>query len=534
MFGVLLRKQFLELKYTYLKDKKTGKILSGKALFGMSALLIFLFFCIGTSFFAMSEYFALFINTKELMWIMFAIFAFITVILGTLCNMFISKAVLYEAGDNEFLLSLPIPERDIAATRMVIVYFNALIYTAMMWFPIEIHYIAHYGFNIIILFSGVVVWLIISLIVSIFSCLFGYILSLISKLLNNRSVIVTLTTLLFLGIYYYLYFNANRYLTSMLSNVHGFSHFLQTKGFILYIIAKASAGDFLYLSLAFFITVGFALVCFIIVLLNYRKLLQTRTSVTRKKFKGEYGKITSPSKTLFNKEMKHFLSNSTYTINCGLGMVVLVAGAIALIIFRNKISEILILVKLFPNIIRLVPVIALTALGIILSMDCLSVPAVSLEGKHYWIIRSLPIDTYDVLNSKRELQFKLHIWPTLLFAIVSTFVLDIKGHEQVIYLLCCCGVCYFISFFDLYLGIMGANFKWTDEVVPIKRNIFVLIAILCGFVIFAGISLIYYFLCKYVPLTVYLLILIVVLFSASILINAWVREYGTKKFESLG
>ena len=90
-------------------------------------------------------------------------------------------------------------------------------------------------------------------------------------------------------------------------------------------------------------------------------------------------------------------------------------------------------------------------------MDALSVPAVSLEGKNYWLIRSLPVPTYDVLNSKRLLQFRLHIVPALIVGFVCAFIFKMNGIVEVLFIIGIVLGVTFITYVDLFLGISSCN-----------------------------------------------------------------------------
>ena len=92
-----------------------------------------------------------------------------------------------------------------------------------------------------------------------------------------------------------------------------------------------------------------------------------------------------------------------------------------------------------------------------------------------------------------------------------------------------------ISYFDLFLGIIGANLKWTDPTSVIKQSGNVLIAILGDMIFFAGLGALYVFVLNgYLPTEAYLGIIIAIFVLVSVILDRWVRVKGTKIFEYLG
>ena len=535
MLKFLLKKQLKEFKYSYFRNRKTGKLKKGFSAFGNCVFYFLIYICLSFSFFGITMGTRIYVNTKDTMWVMFTIMSFLTIFASTFINMFITKGILFDAKDNETLLSLPIKDSHIIIARMLNVFINTLIYVAMIWIPTMVNYQIFYGFDVIALIYGLVLYLLISLIVSSLSCLFGYLISLLFKKIKVKSLFESLFTLVFLALYYVVYFNINKIMNSLLADLNKLELAMKTKGIILYSIAMAATGDSKYLVIAILLGLAIFAVCFILIISRYRKLLIANPTSKKKEFKGRYSKQSSPQRTLINKELKHFFSNSTYTINCGFAVVIFSVAIIALLIFRNKIAEFLIVVKEIPMLDNSLPVLLLSMICLLVGMDSLSVPAVSLEGKNYWIIRSLPVPTYDVLNSKRLLQFRMHVIPTAILAVLCTFVFNMEENTQIIFTICCVEACSFISFVDLLIGIKTATLKWNDEVTVIKQSGGTFIAIFGDMIVYTAIALGYvFFINKYLNTEMFMLCLLAIFLLGSLLINAWVKTKGVKEFEELG
>ena len=114
-------------------------------------------------------------------------------------------------------------------------------------------------------------------------------------------------------------------------------------------------------------------------------------------------------------------------------------------------------------------------------LNAVSTPSVSLEGKHLWILRSLPVSGKMVLSAK----LRLHLWLNLPAALFAGVVLGIcLKLEPAAIILCAVFVAAFLWFtgaLGLVLGVLRPNFQWTSEAMPIKQSMNVLISILLGF-----------------------------------------------------
>ena len=537
MLKVLLKKQLSEFKYSYFKDRKTGKLKSKRAIIGFSILYALLYVCFVFSIFAITMFFKIYLSEPEDVWMICSMMAFLTLFLSTFLNMLITKGILYDAKDNDFLLSLPIKDNYIIISRMFNVAFNSLIYTSMLWIPAIIHSIIFFGFSILTIIYGLLTLILITVFVCVLSCLFGHLIAIITSKFKSKNLITTVLTLVLLAGYYVIYFNANNIMTSLLANKEKFVNFLNTKGFLISILGKAITGDTISMLLSVGIYIILCVIGFAIIVPNYRKQLIATPAFAKKEFKGNYSKQSSISRTLIDREVKLFFSNSTYTLNCGLGVIILIAGAIALLIFKNQIGDFLVLTEILPIVDASLPVVLLFVILMTVGMDTLSVPAVSLEGKNYWIIRSLPVPTYDVLNSKRILQFRMHIVPAVILAFVCTIVFELKGKMQILFILGTIFGVSFITYIDLLLGITGANLKWTDAATVVKGAGNVFIAVFGDLLLFPGLAVLYIFvLFKYFELSSFMFMIgVIVLFAlGSYLIDRWVRVKGVKLFEDLG
>lgn len=533
MLKVLLKKQFLELGKTYFRSKKTGKQMSRLGVFGFGLLLAFLYFSLAMSFIGMGALFLDALKPLKLDWLYFSIFSLNALILGVFIVMFYSMSILYKAKDNELLMSLPIKIKDIVLSRMIVLHFNVLIYTSVICLPTTIYYLFKTGFNVNILICSLLLWIGLSFIVLFLASAFGYLIAYISSKFKNKSYISTAITVLLLVAYYYFYFNISNYLNQIVIHINEIEIFVKEKLYLIYVLGNGALGNYLYVILVLLIGLLLVTVAIYFINKNFENVVTSLSVVTKNKDKKYKTKQKNIKETLISKELQHFLSNTTYTTNCGLGILFLVAGAICLFIFRNELLLYVEQLEMIMPASQMLPALILGVVVGISSTDALATPAVSLEGNTYWIARSLPVSTYDVLSAKRELQFRLNVVPTIIFIIVATSVFEIEGITQVLLLLASIIFVSFVSGYDLFLGIKGASLNWTSEVVPIKQSFNILIAVFSSFIFMLIIGFGYYLLIDKISIDIYLAVILLIFCLLSIFLDSWLKKKGTYLFENL-
>lgn len=118
-------------------------------------------------------------------------------------------------------------------------------------------------------------------------------------------------------------------------------------------------------------------------------------------------------------------------------------------------------------------VIVLAAPIIIASMNAMmpsSAAALSLEGKSFWIVQTLPISSKQLFHSKILAHLSIAVPFTLLSSAILAFSLEMLPLQRLATFIM--PLCYVIlsSYIGLTLNIKFVNFKWENEVEIIKQS----------------------------------------------------------------
>lgn len=534
MLKALLKKQFLELNAFYFQNKKTGKRRSKGGIIGYAVLYIAIFGLLSVTFFGVGAMLCPALVSLQLEWLYFAMMGLLALLLGVFGDVFNTYAGLYRAKDNELLLSMPVPPGKILLVRMVGVYAMALLYGGLVFVPASVAYwIWCGGITPGKLLCPIAMYLFIALLITTLSCVLGWVVALIASKVKNKSFITVLASLAFLALYYVVYFRINAYLQDFLSHIDAIS---DTMGGIypLYLMGKAACGD--GLSLLIFAAAVLALFALIYYFMqrSFLRIATMKSSEKKAVYQEKTVKVANARKALLRKELKRFLSSPTYMLNCGMGIVIAPLLALFALIRMNWLRDILSqLTAQLPLVGELLPVAAAVAVGMLASMNDISAPSVSLEGKNIWLPQSLPVSAWDVLDAKRRLCLYLNAVPTVFLALVMAIVLELDSSAQI----------YLVLFSVMFVGLNASsglalnlkhpNLTWTNETVPVKQGSAVAINLFGGWALMMLYGVGGYFVRSYISMDTYLLIGIVALALATRLINRWLINRGAEIFASL-
>ena len=219
MLKLLVKKQFAEIFKSYFYNAKKNKM---RSKWGIVGWFIFFFVImvgvLGGIFTFLSLSFCGELVQAGMGWLYFLLMGIIAIVLGAFGSVFNTYSGLYLARDNDQLLSLPIPVQTIITARLLNVYLMGAMYSATVLLPALIVYWIIAGITAARVICGLLLFLIVTVIVLLLSCLLGWVVARISLRLKNKSFVTVLISLLFIGGYYFFYFKAADLVRDLIAN----------------------------------------------------------------------------------------------------------------------------------------------------------------------------------------------------------------------------------------------------------------------------------------------------------------------------
>lgn len=533
MLSLMLKRQLLELNRSFFYSAKSGK---GRSKLS-SALLIagyvlLMVGCLGGMFTALSLALCAPLTAVGADWLYFAILSMVALALGVFGSVFNTYAGLYLAKDNDLLLSLPIPVKYILAGRLLGVYLMGLMFSAVVIVPAVIVYFVTARLTAASVVGCILLVLLVSLTVLVLSCLLGWVVAKISLKLRRRSFVTVLATLVFFGLYYFVYFKANEVIRGIIANAAQLSASLRRSALPLYAIGRVGTGSLpamLGVSAAVLLLLA---LCYLLLSRSFWKIaVSAGSGPVRSRRPSRTVQAKSPSGALLSKELARFASSPGYMLNCAFGALLAVIAAAALLIKGGQLREILSGISgAAPGL----PAVLLTAALCLLAGSCdITAPSVSLEGRHLWVVRSLPVSPWQVLRSKLRLHLLIVCPPVLLCSLCAAVTLRAGAADTVLlFLLPQLSILLFAAL-GLAINLKRPNLTWTNEIAPVKQSLGVLVTLLASWLWAALTAAGYFLLMHMLSPSAWLAFFALVTALLAWLLLFWLRRRGTKIFSAL-
>lgn len=488
MLKLLLKKQLAEVFRGYFYNQKKNKPRSKAGTVGMFLLFgLLMLGVMGGLFSFLSVTLCAPLLEAGMGWLYFLILSGAAVLLGAFGSVFNTYSGLYLAKDNDFLLSLPIPVKYIIASRLLNVFLLGTMYSAVAILPALIVYWMIAGVTAARVICGVLLMLSIFLFVMVLSCLLGWCVAKISVKLKNKSIVTVLASLLFLAVYYVFYFKAKTIIQDLIANAASYGEKIRAAAKWLYLFGRSGEGDYVCAAVTAGLVVVLLIGTWFVLKKTFLSIALATGTAAKKKYVARTVKAKSPFGALLSREFAKFTATPSYMLNCGLGLILVPALGVFLLL---KGADLLLLAQeLLAQRPGLLTVVFTAMMMMLASVNDISAPSVSLEGKNIWIAQSLPVSAKTILSAKAALHLILSGTAMLFTLLCTLLVMPGTAAEKALFGLVTLLFVVFTALFGTFIGVKMANLKWTNEIIPIKQSGAVTLALFGGWIIagvFAG------------------------------------------------
>lgn len=369
---------------------------------------------------------------SDLEWLYFALTGVAAFLISFMLTAFYAQGSIFEAKDNEMLLSMPVRPSAILGSRLGALYFLNFFFAAAFMAAAGIVKLTGGGTAVA---GGVIIYVLciflLSLISTTLSCLLGWAVSLITRRLRNKAIFQLVFSLLLLGGFYVFFFgDITRHLKTVTENSAGIADVFRGALYPFYAMGMACAGKGFteFLIFAAFCIVPFALVC---LLLNksFVKIVTSRAGAKRIMYEAKTLKGSSVAWAMTKKDLSRFFNNSSYMLNSGLGLIYSIGMSVFVVVsFLNRPEGAApgsgFLDKLFNAVgTDNLSFLFCVFLAFFAAMTSISGPSISVEGKNLWILKSMPVRAAEILKGKVFSHLLLSIPASLICSAIFLFIL---------------------------------------------------------------------------------------------------------------
>jgi len=403
-------------------------------------------------------------------------------------SIFPTKTQIFDSKDNELLLSLPIPPKYIFISRLLFLLIVNYMLEAIIMLPAMFVYGIIVGYNVMGFIYTLIIFLFIPFLTLSLSSLIAWIVSFIASKIKNKTLITTVLFVAAFGAYMYFmgmigYSSGSGELEEGAIDMSGFKN-----AFLIGWGAKAMTyGDTVSFLLFIACCIVPALIAFYILNRSFVKIITTNRGTVKIKYKEKAEKAEGVFATLIKKEMKRFVSSTSYMINEGMGIIMTVVFTVMICMAGSDIM---------PDVTELgwegfVPPVCFGLLALSSSMILISTPSISLEDKNLWIMQSLPVRGAHALLAKVASHMIIATPPLMVCSIILSVVFKMSVIDSITLLISIVAITAFFAYFGMLLGLLFPKFDWQNENVAVKQGFAIFGAMFGGMIwamIMAGVA----------------------------------------------
>ena len=530
MLKVLIKKQMMESWKQLFYDPKKGRMRSTKSKIRYGLLFAFLGVYLFVVFYHLSKELCEITFSSGLSWFFYMLLAILAITYGLIASIFSGYSSLYLPKDNDILIPLPIKEKDLILSRLMNIYLLGLFYESIVYLPAILAGQITGGFDLKALIFSILMLIVTSFFILAMSALLGYLVAMISVKIQSKAMVIVVISLAFIGLYFYLYSKILSGLSNLELFVQGASVTVHDKIFLLYHLGQAHIGNLKSMLIMIVLTGILTVISYQLVVLSFSKAIRQGKGEKKRVYKAENNISRSVDLALLRKEFMRFTKSASYMLNCSLGTIILPILGIYLLVKPDSLSMISVLMI---DHYEFFPAAVCGILCMVGSMNDITAPSISLEGKSIWILQSMPVHPWRVLKAKMKLHLYLSLIPALFAGIVLCVRLDLSLFTALPVLGLMSIFIVFSALSGLALGLKFANLNYTNETSVIKQGLAPTIAILgdMGIVTICGVFI--YLLADHLSITVILYFLLVIFMMISIGIYLYLKTKGSEIFAHL-
>ncbi len=405
--------------------------------------------------------------------------------LAVLLSVFILIFGMFTAGSRIFgqkgydiLAAMPLKSRSIVLSRFLAMYISDLAFAFLIILP----GIATYG---LCMKPGI------AAIPLVISTLFGTLILAISSRMKRKSLVQTLLMLIFVVGTILLSFGmdgaVSDFTLTQLSELAQIIGSIFEKIYLPAMWFNKAVIDYDIISLVLFIVVSLTVMIFTVFITaeNFHTIVRRLQNFTAK-HDYKIGEMASRGllKALYFREAKRYFSSSIYVVNTIIGPVMGAVMSIALCI--AGLDTITSSLPIEVDVLSLLPFV----FAAVFCMMTTTSTSISMEGKQFWIVKSMPVPAKTLFDSKILLNLSLML-PFYVISVAAIAIAVKPNPQQFVWLVIIpASLMVFVVVFRITINLKFHSFDWEKEEAVVKQS---LPSMLGGFlgmllgVLFAGI-----------------------------------------------
>lgn len=528
-----MRKLWLLLKTHFANSYNLKKLtqVNKKRMVLYGILAAYVIFSLFITFFGYAKGAADFLKQYNMMPYMLTLFFIGSLFSTFMFTVYNAKSSMFNSNDNDLLLSMPIKSSTVLASRLIYIMIWNLLTSLFVMVPAFVVYAMNVDVTFAYYIYALITLLLIPVIPTILASIVGYVIAYFTAKSNIKNWFEIILSFAFIFGIYYLMGNINNILNYLVNNVSNFDQILKWAFYPVYLINEIfNQNNVLSFIIYILLNVGLFIIFTYILSIKFKKII---AKLQEDRSKSNYVmtglKTSSVDKVLFIKEVKRFLSSPIYVFNTSTGILILLVGAIATVFYDADQILGAMGVSGFTDIYMfLIPFILF-----VVFLSCTTSASISLEGKNYWILKTLPVHPSKVFKGKIYLNLALVLPVTFIALIITYFTLKLKLIELIILMLIALIGSLVSSQFGLLVNLKFPKMDAVNDTVVVKRSASVMICVLVPMAIIFGLGSLYTLISEYLTFNILIVIITILLVAIACVESYLLRTWGVKRFKEI-
>lgn len=467
----------------------------------------------------------------KLNWLYFALMGIFSFLLCFVGSIFVTQTQIYESQDNELLLSMPIKPSMILASRMISLLILNYAYELMIALPAAAAYAIRIGFTLRTLSAFILAVLLLPLLATALSCLMGWIIAAVSSKMKRKKLIGMILSVVFFAAYMYVCTQWQMYVQKLIANGEAVASAIERTVPPAYHMGVGIAdGNWLsILIFAVWTIIPFAIM-WMLLSKSFTKIATAKRGGVKIEYKQKAMKVSGVKKALLTNELRRLGGSNMYMFNAAIGLILMPILAIYLLVKSDALS-------LYFGILDQGMVAALGCMVLLFmsSLTIISAPTISLEAKTLWILRTLPVNSKDILLSKAMLHIVVSVPFIVVSGVIMSFALKLSLAESVLMIIVPCLFTVFAGISGVLINLKYPKFNWTNEAAAVKQGMAPTLALLLSMAAVIAPVLLYMFIFADMGISadVYMMIIGVLFALLAAISYKILAAKGVVRFEAL-
>lgn len=315
-----------------------------------------------------------------------------------------SGNLLFNCKDDNLLLSLPIKRSTVLFIRVFKFYMFELLYNTVFLLPVILNYAVHVHPETSYYIVSAIGLVLLPVVPILISCIIGTFITSVASKFKGKNIVQTILSITFVLAVLYISYNSNGLTTGITQHATSIN---ETIAKIYYPVGEyiQLVTNFSITGLLLYIAIHTALFVIAIVLIGkvYFSINSSVKSIEKKKKTNKDYKIktASPVKSIVKKEFNRFINSPVFVSNAAFGLVLYIIGCILIAIkFDSLANSIVEMGFSIEQITKYIPVLAFGFLCFTAFMTSITSSMISLEGKSFNILKSIPQKPAKIVNAK--------------------------------------------------------------------------------------------------------------------------------------